>query len=54
MEFGHEKGDCIPSGFYATPAPLRLGIEAQRTAIERFAASESLKIADETGKGQTP
>ena len=48
-----KEGDCISQGFYATPAPLRPG---HRSAIERFAATESLKVVAEyveaeTGKG---
>jgi DNA invertase Pin-like site-specific DNA recombinase/predicted nuclease of predicted toxin-antitoxin system len=49
-------GNCISQGLDATAAALRLGIEAQRAAIERFADAESLAIAAEfvefeSGKG---
>ena len=51
MHFGHGAGDRTQRQHRSG-----LGIEAQRSAIERFAATESLKIAAEyveaeTGKG---
>ena len=56
MQFVHGAGNCISQGLDATAAALRLGIEAQRAAIERFADAESLAIAAEfvefdSGKG---
>ena len=56
MQFGHGAGDCIPLGSTQRQHCSGLGLDAQRSAIDRFAATESLKMAAEyveakTGKG---
>jgi hypothetical protein len=56
MPFGHGKRNRLSQGLDPAAAAIRLGIDAQRAAIQRFAANESLTISAEfvefeSGKG---
>jgi len=56
MPFGHGMRDIISESLNPAAATFRLGIEAQRAAIERFAGTEALTISSEfveyeSGKG---
>lgn len=52
----HGSRCCLSSCLHTATAPLRLGIEAQRAAVKRFAETENIRIIAEhveaeTGKG---